>query len=74
MTIILIPLNYWMWMSTNAGNPNYMWFQCLAYMVFWSLLMQEFLMAVMKRDKALRLTEKLMAQAAKADGESTIEK
>eukprot|EP00593_Proboscia_inermis_P013124 CAMPEP_0171307032 /NCGR_PEP_ID=MMETSP0816-20121228/17064_1 /TAXON_ID=420281 /ORGANISM="Proboscia inermis, Strain CCAP1064/1" /LENGTH=74 /DNA_ID=CAMNT_0011788981 /DNA_START=349 /DNA_END=573 /DNA_ORIENTATION=+ len=74
MTIILILLNYWMWMSTNAGNPNYMWFQCLAYMVFWSLIMQEFLMAVMKRDKALRMTEKLMAQAAKADGESTIEK
>jgi len=74
MTIILILLNYWMWMSTNAGNPNYMWFQCLAYMVFWSLIMQEFLMAVMKRDKALRMTEKLMAQAAEADGESTIEK
>eukprot|EP00562_Extubocellulus_spinifer_P007138 CAMPEP_0178517088 /NCGR_PEP_ID=MMETSP0696-20121128/25496_1 /TAXON_ID=265572 /ORGANISM="Extubocellulus spinifer, Strain CCMP396" /LENGTH=518 /DNA_ID=CAMNT_0020147479 /DNA_START=128 /DNA_END=1684 /DNA_ORIENTATION=- len=50
---------YWLWLETGTGNANYMFFQCLAYNVFLAIITLDFISASMKRDKALRLTEKL---------------
>lgn len=57
--IILYVTFYWMWLEPGNGNPNYMFFQCLAYSIFVSIMGLDFISSTMKRDKALRLTEKL---------------
>ena len=58
----LVVMFYWLWLETGTGNANYMFFQCLAYNVFLSIVMLDYISATVKRDKALRLTEKLAVQ------------
>jgi len=55
----LVVMFYWLWLETGTGNANYMFFQCLAYNVFLSIITLDFISATVKRDKALRLTEKV---------------
>ena len=57
--ILLNVVDHWMWLGgPNTGNPNYMFFQCLAYNVFLSIILVQFLSATLQRDKALRLWAK----------------
>eukprot|EP00568_Trieres_chinensis_P019000 CAMPEP_0183319020 /NCGR_PEP_ID=MMETSP0160_2-20130417/62327_1 /TAXON_ID=2839 ORGANISM="Odontella Sinensis, Strain Grunow 1884" /NCGR_SAMPLE_ID=MMETSP0160_2 /ASSEMBLY_ACC=CAM_ASM_000250 /LENGTH=537 /DNA_ID=CAMNT_0025485407 /DNA_START=1 /DNA_END=1614 /DNA_ORIENTATION=+ len=56
---LLFVMDYWLWLETGSGNANYMYFQCLAYNVFFGIISLDFISATVKRDKALRLTEKL---------------
>ena len=56
-------MDYWLWLSTGSGNANYMFFQCLAYNAFLGICTLDFLSSSVKRDKALRLTEKVREKA-----------
>jgi len=56
--ITLYVTDYWLWLETGSGNANYMFFQCLAYTVFFSVILTDFFAATMLREKALHLTEK----------------
>ena len=56
--VVLYLVGYWLWLVTGSGEANYLFFQCLAYNVFVALLLLSFCAATMRRDKALRLTEK----------------
>ncbi len=60
ITISLFIVDYWLWLESGAGNPNYLFFQCLAYNIFFIIITLQFVSSTMKRDKALRLTEKSM--------------
>jgi len=51
------------WLQTNttsalgiAGNPNYLYFQCLTFHVFYVTLVLQFLMSCTQREKCLRHT------------------
>jgi len=56
--VILNVVDHWMWLGPNTGNANYMFFQCLAFNVFLSVLLGQFCMGSLERDKALRITAK----------------
>ena len=56
-------MDYWLWLSTGSGNANYMFFQCLAYNAFLGICTLDFVSSSVKRDKALRLTEKVREKA-----------
>lgn len=56
--ITLYVTDYWLWLETGSGNANYMFFQCLAYNVFFSVILIDVFAAQMLRQKALHLTEK----------------
>ena len=56
--LILNVIDFWMWLETNTGNANYLFFQCLAYNVFLSIIVGQFCTASLQRDKALSLTSK----------------
>jgi phosphatidylinositol glycan class U len=56
--VILNVVDHWMWLEPNTGNPNYMFFQCLAYNVFLGIILVQFCTASLQRDKALRLAAK----------------
>ena len=58
----LVVMFYWLWLETGTGNANFMFFQCLAYNVFLSIITLDYISATVKRDKALRLMEKLAVQ------------
>lgn len=47
-----------MWLVTGNGNPNYIFFQCLAYGLFVALILQDFVSATVKRDKVRRMVVK----------------
>jgi hypothetical protein len=40
------------------GNPNYIFFQCLAYGMFVLIITMDFVSATVKRDKVRRMVEK----------------
>ena len=56
--LTLYVIFYWTWLEVGSGNPNYLFFQCVAYNVFFSGILVNFIMATVQREKALRLTEK----------------
>jgi hypothetical protein len=56
--VLLYLVDYWMWLETGSGEANFLYFQCLAYNAFVGNLLVEFCGASVRRDKALRLTEK----------------
>jgi len=56
--ILLFVTFHRMWLVTGNGNPNYIYFQCVAYCVFVSIITIEFIGASVKRDKVRRLVEK----------------
>jgi phosphatidylinositol glycan class U len=62
----LVVMFYWLWLETGTGNANYIFFQCLAYNVFLSIITLDYISATVKRDKALRLTEKVELQGGGA--------
>jgi len=67
MLAISIPLVLYltfheMWLDTGMGNPNYLYFQSLAFNVFYAAIALDFVSACCKRDKALRYTEKHILQ------------
>lgn len=47
-----------MWLVTGNGNPNYIYFQCLAYGMFVMIITMDFVSATVKRDKVRRMIEK----------------
>jgi hypothetical protein len=53
--VLLNVVDHGMWLEANNGNANYMFFQCLAYNVFWGIVLGQFVSASMQRDKALRI-------------------
>lgn len=55
--VLLFVVDYWLWLESGAGNPNYLFFQCLVYNIFVATIILQFVSSTMKRDKALRLTE-----------------
>lgn len=57
--VSLFVMDCWLWLETGSGNANYIFFQCLAYNVFVGLLFLDFSSSSVKRDKAIRITEKL---------------
>lgn len=57
--VVLYMVCYWLWIDTNVGEANFVYFQCLAYNVFVGMLLVEFCAASLRRDKILRLAEKL---------------
>jgi GPI-anchor transamidase subunit U len=62
--VILYMVGYWMWLEPGNGEANYVFFQCLAYNIFVAILFLNFCSASLRRDKALRLTEKSIATRA----------
>ena len=59
--IVLLIVNLWLWLEPGSGEANFCFFQCLAYNVLIGILLVEFTSASLRRDKVLRLTEKLLA-------------
>ena len=53
--VLLNVVDHWMWLESNNGNANYMFFQCLAYNTFLAIVLGQFISASVQRDKALRL-------------------
>jgi phosphatidylinositol glycan class U len=51
---------YWLWVDSGVGEANFVYFQCLAYNVLVGMLFVEFCSASLRRDKVLRVTEKLL--------------
>jgi hypothetical protein len=60
--ITLYIVTLWLWLEPNAGEANFTFFQCLAYDAFLATFFLEFCGASARRDKVLRLTEKLLSQ------------
>lgn len=58
--VLLYMVSYWMWIGPNSGEANFLYFQCLAYNVFITLILLVFTSASLKRDKAIRVTEKMI--------------
>jgi len=56
--ILLYVVLYWMWLETNSGEANFLYFQCLAYNVFVAFLLIDFCGASLRRDKVNRIVEK----------------
>jgi hypothetical protein len=56
--VSLYVVNYWLWLETGSGEANFCYFQCLAYNIFVAVLFVQFCSATLRRDKALRVTEK----------------
>ena len=56
--LFIVTMN--LWLVTGNGEANFVYFQCLAYNVFVVQIVVEFTGASLRRDKALRLTEKMM--------------
>lgn len=54
---LYVPL-YGMWLDTGVGEPNFLFFQCLALNMLVGLILVDFVSATLQRDKALRVTEK----------------
>ena len=57
--ISLYLVTLWLWLETGSGEANFTFFQCLAYCGFLATFFLEFCGGSMRRDKVLRLTEKL---------------
>lgn len=57
--VILYLVTAWLWLETGSGEPNFVFFQCLAYNVMVGLLLIEYVSASLQRDKVWRVTEKL---------------
>jgi hypothetical protein len=55
---ILFVVMHWLWLVPGTGEANFLFFQALAYNAFVGLIAIEFTGASLRRDKALRLTEK----------------
>ena len=72
--VSLYVVTLWMWLETNAGEANFTFFQCLAYCAFLSTMFLEFSGASIRRDKVLRLTEKLLKKKDEGALEETVEK
>jgi hypothetical protein len=60
--LLLYIVDYCLWLESGSGNANYIFFQCLAYNAFVAMIFLDFCGASLQRDKALRLTEKLLSQ------------
>lgn len=58
--VSLYILDCWLWLETGSGNANYIFFQAMAYQVFVVLLFLDFAGSSLRRDKALRLTQRLL--------------
>lgn len=71
--ILLFIVTMNLWLVTGNGEANFVYFQCLAYNVFLVQLVVEFTGASLRRDKALRLTEKMMMTTTKKDDDERIE-
>lgn len=56
--VLLYVVLYWMWLETNSGEANFLYFQCLAYNVFVAFLLIDFCGASLRRDKVNRTVEK----------------
>lgn len=61
--IVMYTFDYWLWLEPGSGNPNYMFFMGMAFETFFALIFLDFLMASLKRDKALRVTEKIFTKS-----------
>jgi hypothetical protein len=62
-----VPLVLWlafygMWLDSGVGNPNYLYFQCLVWNVFWMAFVMDYISAALKRDKVLRYLQKKKKQ------------
>ncbi len=55
--ILLFITFHRMWLATGNGNPNYIFFQCLAYGMFVMIISMDFVSATVKRDKVRRMIE-----------------
>lgn len=64
---ILFVVTHWLWLVPGTGEANFTFFQALAYSAFAGLLTVEFTGASLRRDKALRLTEKEARSKQKND-------
>jgi GPI transamidase subunit PIG-U len=58
--MLLYVLDCWTWLETGSGNANFIYFQCLAYQTFVANICIDFCGASIKRDKVLRMTEKMI--------------
>lgn len=56
ITLYLVTL--WLWIEPGTGEANFCFFQCLAANVFLAALFINFCSASLRRDKALRYTQK----------------
>jgi phosphatidylinositol glycan class U len=65
--VILYTVSYWMWLEAGSGEANFLYFQCLAYNVFVAMIALQFCAATVRRDKALRLTEKGLVRKEAAE-------
>jgi len=57
---LLFCVSHGLWLETGSGEANFLYFQCLGYTVFVVQLTLEFTGASLRRDKALRVTEKIL--------------
>jgi phosphatidylinositol glycan class U len=58
VTILLFIITYGLWVESATGNANYIYFQCLAFNLLYSVIVLDFIGATVRRDKALRVTKK----------------
>jgi hypothetical protein len=68
---ILFVVMHWLWLVPGTGEANFLFFQALAYNAFVGLLAIEFTGASLRRDKALRMTEKQLRLRKEQEVEPT---
>jgi GPI transamidase subunit PIG-U len=67
----LFVVTHWLWLVPGSGEANFTYFQALAYSAFAGLVTVEFTGASLRRDKALRLTEKEESSSQRNDSNET---
>lgn len=50
--LVLMPVMTHLWLRARAGNANYLYFQGYVWNVFWSLVLLEMVLALVKLDDA----------------------
>ncbi len=66
--VSLYVLDCWLWLETGSGNANYIFFQGMAYQVFVVILFLDFAGSSLRRDKALRLTQRIQQKLESMSG------
>lgn len=70
--VLLYIVMYGLWLETGSGEANFLFFQCLAYNAFLGNILVEFCGACVRRDKALRITEKQQMAKKEASPENKV--
>ena len=56
--VALYAVLHTLWLVSNAGEANFLYFQCLAYQIMVANILLQFVSGSLQHDKALRMTAK----------------